>query len=292
MANYGNLSTYTYTPSSNTQKKQKEYEDYKNNQKVADYIFSKQAELDKKENEFNNIEKFTYSPNTDPLYKNYSDRYRAFGKTAMEDEMGKASSLTGGYGNTYSQTAGNQAYGSYLEKMNDVLPELYQLAYSKYSDEIDLIERQLKNLKDDDKTEYGKYTDKVDNYEDMVKILADIYSDEEKIDSENQYNAWKSDAEIQKLADENSYKNRQLSIEQSKINSASSTEKPKKEKVMIDDLEIYAFINKGDYYHALLALENNYGTKTLMTLKGLSYGIPLRNIKQYISMNGITDDET
>ena len=71
--------------------------------------------------------------NGDALYKQYKDRYTQQGKQAMMDTMGQAQAMTGGYGNSYAQTVGQQAYNQQLNQLNDVIPELYQLALSKYN---------------------------------------------------------------------------------------------------------------------------------------------------------------
>lgn len=78
---------------------------------------------------------FSYDVNKDKLYQQYRDLYAQMGRGAMEDTMGQASALTGGYGSTYSQNAGQQAYNAYLQKLNEVVPELYNAAYNRYNQE-------------------------------------------------------------------------------------------------------------------------------------------------------------
>lgn len=78
---------------------------------------------------------FSYDVNKDKLYQQYRDLYAQMGRGAMEDTMGQAAALTGGYGSTYSQNAGQQAYNSYLQKLNEVVPELYTAAYNRYNQE-------------------------------------------------------------------------------------------------------------------------------------------------------------
>ena len=80
---------------------------------------------------------FRYDANGDALYRHYKDRYTELGKTAMQDTMGQATALTGGYGSSYAQNVGQQAYQSYLSKADDVIPALYQLAYDRYRDKGD-----------------------------------------------------------------------------------------------------------------------------------------------------------
>lgn len=78
---------------------------------------------------------FQYDPATDPLYQSYKDQYVHQGKRAMEDTMGQAAGLTGGYGSTYSQSVGNQAYNEYLTKLSAQIPVLAQQARAAYDAE-------------------------------------------------------------------------------------------------------------------------------------------------------------
>ena len=78
---------------------------------------------------------FEYDMNADALYEQYKDQYMKQGKLAMQDTMGQAAALTGGYGNSYAQTVGQQAYHQYLGGLNDIVPELYALARERYDAE-------------------------------------------------------------------------------------------------------------------------------------------------------------
>lgn len=82
-----------------------------------------------------NRDKFSYNVEDDPLYQQYKDMFMSQGKIAMQDTMGQVAALTGGYGNSYAQTVGQQMYNQYLGKMNNIVPELYKAAYSRYQDE-------------------------------------------------------------------------------------------------------------------------------------------------------------
>ena len=86
-----------------------------------------------------NREDFQYDLNADALYRQYKDRYQELGRTAMEDTMGQAAALTGGYGSSYAQNVGQQAYQRYLKELDDVIPELYQLAYDRYQSKADAL---------------------------------------------------------------------------------------------------------------------------------------------------------
>lgn len=75
---------------------------------------------------------FAYNPNNDPMYQNYREQYTRNGRLAMEDTIGTAAANNGGYGTSYGQMAGQQAYSGYMQGLNDKYPELYQAALSRY----------------------------------------------------------------------------------------------------------------------------------------------------------------
>lgn len=82
----------------------------------------------------------------------------------MRDTMGNAASLTGGYGNSYAVTAGQQAYNSYMSKLSDKIPELEQRAYERYKDDEESAYKRLNTLIGLEKSDYGRYRDSVDDY--------------------------------------------------------------------------------------------------------------------------------
>lgn len=90
-------------------------------------------------NQYTNRKPFTYDVTEDGLYQQYANQYQRLGNQAMQDTLGQAAGLTGGYSSSYAQSAGQQAYQSYLDKLNDVVPELYGQAYSRYAAEGDRI---------------------------------------------------------------------------------------------------------------------------------------------------------
>lgn len=102
---------------------------------------------------------FSYDPNGDALYQQYKDQYTSQGKMAMIDTMGQAQAMTGGYGNSYAQSVGQQAYQGYLQEMNGMIPELYQLAMNKYQMDIDALNNQYALLQQQENMDYGRYQD-------------------------------------------------------------------------------------------------------------------------------------
>lgn len=87
--------------------------------------------------ELKDREDFSYDPLQDPLYNYYRQEFLRNGALVMEDAMGQAAGLTGGYGNSYAQTVGQQVYGDYLQGLGETIPQLYQLAWNRYRTEGD-----------------------------------------------------------------------------------------------------------------------------------------------------------
>ena len=129
-----------------------------------------------------NREKFNYDLNGDALYQQYKDQYVMQGQKAMMDTMGQAQAMTGGYGNSYAQTAGQQTYQGYLQQLNDKVPELYQLALSKYQMEGDALMNQYGLMADQEDKDYGRYRDSVSDWQSEVDRLQSQYNAERDYD--------------------------------------------------------------------------------------------------------------
>ena len=175
-----------------------QYDTYKESQAVLDsYNAYKQQEANKvadwtggtygqslkdQMDKINNREKFTYDLNGDALYQQYKDQYMTQGRLASADVMGQASAMTGGYGNSYAATVGNQAYQGHLQKLNDVVPELYNMAYNRYQQEGQDMKDMYSMLQSAYNTEYGEHRDKVSDYNTELSRLQDAYYNEKNFD--------------------------------------------------------------------------------------------------------------
>lgn len=124
-----------------------------------------------------NREEFTYDVNADALYNQYKDQYVSLGKLAMQDTMGQAAMMTGGYGNSYAASVGNQAYQSYLSQLNQVVPELYSMAYDRYRDEGQDMLNQYSMLGDMRDTEYNQYLNELNQYWNNVNYYKSLLDD-------------------------------------------------------------------------------------------------------------------
>ena len=127
--------------------------------------------------DINNRKAFSYDLNGDALYQQYKDKYIQQGKMAMQDTMGQAAAMTGGYGNSYAASVGNQAYQAQLNNLNDIIPELYQMAYDKYNQEGQDLYNKYSLLSNEKELDYGKQMDQYGILKDKYDIAnSDFYN--------------------------------------------------------------------------------------------------------------------
>ena len=125
------------------------------------YSSAWQERLDDTVQKILNREKFSYDLNADALYRQYKDQYTRAGKAAMTDTMGRAAALTGGYGNSYAQSAGQQAYHGYLQQLNDKVPQLQSAALDRYNAEGSRLMNSAGLLAQQEATDYSRYRDQL-----------------------------------------------------------------------------------------------------------------------------------
>ena len=117
---------------------------------------------------------FSYDPEEDEMYKRYAKLYAAQGAAAMEDTMGQAAALTGGYGSSYAQAVGQQAYDRYLGELAALVPELRQAALAEYTQEGKALTDRYGLLRQQESAAYDRWQDTVAQWQ---KVLAQAQSE-------------------------------------------------------------------------------------------------------------------
>ena len=181
-----------------------EYADYKPSDTVAQAEALLQQQLAQKPGEYQstwegqlndmiqqilNRDKFSYDLNGDALYQQYRDQYVNQGKLASMDVMGQAAAMTGGYGNSYAQAAGQQAYQAYLQQLNEVVPELYGMALDQYNQEGQALYDQAALMAQMEDQDYGRYRDQLSDY----YAELDRRTEDARYQSETDYGRWSDD---------------------------------------------------------------------------------------------------
>lgn len=209
-----------YSASDEVLAAQKEYESLQALQpKAYDSSFAQQ--LSALYEEIAQRKGFTYDPQRDSAYQQYAAIYARQGKAAMEDTLGKAAALSGGYDSTYAQGAAQQAYHQYLQQLGELLPQLEQSARERYEGETEALYDRYDLLQQREDAEYELWQQEqklwqdssqqareayealrkqdYDAYETLLRHYADKAQAEQKASNGQRVNSGKvSDKEVEK----------------------------------------------------------------------------------------------
>lgn len=169
--------------------------------RYGDYQSPYQAKLDGLLDRILGRPDFNYNWSDDPLYRQYAARYQQQARQGMQDAMGQAAGLTGGYGSSYATAAGSQAYGQQMQGLNDRAMELYQLAKDRYDTQgadmranMGLLEqREAANrgmYQDDRDTWYGRQDADIANLRNSQLMGWNVYQDAADREMAERQMAW------------------------------------------------------------------------------------------------------
>lgn len=111
-----------------------------------------------------NRKDFTFDLNNNALYNQYKDFHTKQGHLAMMDTIGQVAAMTGGYGNSYATVAGQQAYQQNLDKLGEMVPEIYGLALEQYQLEGEQIYNKYALAAGERDVAYNQYLDSLNQY--------------------------------------------------------------------------------------------------------------------------------
>lgn len=159
-----------YTPASfNTSSMTDRYLNHLNNlEKNAPGEFQSQYSSDIQNiiNSIKNREQFkTDDVFQSDLYTTMREQAIKNGQKSMRDTMGSAQAATGGYGSSYAQAAGQQAYDNALANFNNTTLDIYDRVYNQYLQEGQELYNQLNMYNNQDAIDYNRYRDTVADYQ-------------------------------------------------------------------------------------------------------------------------------
>ena len=96
----------------------------------------------------------------------------------MPDTLGQVAARTGGMASSYAVSAAQQQNNYYMQQLSDKIPELYQLAYQMYLDDIDLQVQDLGLLQGASDTAYNRYRDTMADWRDDRDFAYGMYRDD------------------------------------------------------------------------------------------------------------------
>ncbi len=164
----------------------KDYLDSLRNSKPEGYKSGYESQLEDIYNKIMNQPDFSYDMSSDPLFRQYITNYVNQGRLAMEDSMGQTAALTGGYGSSYSQTAGQQIYNRYLQQISSIVPELYARARSSYDTDLNRLYDLYNMTASLDSQDYSRYRDSVSDYYSDLSSASSAYNTA----AETDYSRW------------------------------------------------------------------------------------------------------
>lgn len=151
---------------------------YLEQNRPAAYVSGYAQQIDDLLGKVMNREAFKYDPVNDEMYRRYRDQYTYQGERAMNNALGAASTLSGGYLNSYAAGAGNQMYQDYMARLSGEIPALYKLALSAYDAEGERLTGALDALTDADNQAYKRYLEDTDAYNDALDYYYKKLKDE------------------------------------------------------------------------------------------------------------------
>lgn len=118
---------------------------------------------------------FSYNPETDGAFARYARLYQQKGRAAMEDTVGQAAALTGGYGSSYAEHAGQQAYGQYMQELMALLPQFQEQAREAYDQEGQALRERYDLLDKQEKADYDRWQDGMSEWEKQLSLAQEQY---------------------------------------------------------------------------------------------------------------------
>lgn len=176
------------------------------------YTSKYQDQIDQLTSQILNREEFSYNPENDPTYQQYKESYTKSGQRAMQDTIGQVSARTGGLASSYAGVAGQQTYDNYMSALADKIPELRQLAYSMYQDDLNNQRANLEMLMALENNDYGRYQDLLGQYNTDRNFNYGVFSDDRNLnygiytdDRNYNYQLGRDEIADQRYEDETAY---------------------------------------------------------------------------------------
>lgn len=109
------------------------------------------------------IAPFTYDKANDPAYQAYSAQYERNARRAMEDTLAQVAARTGGLASSYAGAAAQQQYQRYMTDLDNIVPQLEQIAYDRYRDTQNDLQKQITTQRSIEQSEYKNLADLIES---------------------------------------------------------------------------------------------------------------------------------
>lgn len=139
------------------------------------YVSQYQPTIDKIIKEAQN-RKFSYDFNADPLYQQYREQYSNQGKQAGMNAAANAAINTGGFSNSYATTASSMANQSYMDKLNQMIPQLYEAAVGRFESDTQNLQNRFDMVQSQEQNAYNQYRGQVEDYQTNRDYYYNMYN--------------------------------------------------------------------------------------------------------------------
>lgn len=183
----------TYNESGKTKSAYNQWTSYEKNNKPGEYAGTWADVLNRKVTNYINQDPYSYKSQNDASYQAAKDQYTKTGQQAMKDTMAQASAMTGGYGNTYAQSVGQQQYNAQMDNLSQKAIEYEQQAYNRYVSDREQQLNTINALQNLDNTEYSRNRDAINDYNTFLNYLQNKYTTLKSVDDDTfnrEYNIW------------------------------------------------------------------------------------------------------
>ena len=144
--------------------------------KPGDYVSQYQPKINDVMNRMDSMGDFDYDPDADSAYQQYKSQYTRGAKLANENAQATASARTGGYGSSYGTQAGQSAYTSTMNNLDDVLDSLYNQSLSEYNTRKNGLAQELSGLQTAEKQDYQNYQNDLSNWYNGLQYRQNQYN--------------------------------------------------------------------------------------------------------------------
>lgn len=130
----------------------------------ADYVSQYQPKIKDVMGQLDGMKEFDYDPDADTAYQQYKSQYTRSAKLANQNAQANAAAQTGGYSSSYGTQAGQNAYTTTMNNLDNVLNSLQDQSRSEYTARRTGLETRLNGLQNAEKQDYQNYQNDYSNW--------------------------------------------------------------------------------------------------------------------------------
>ena len=193
-------------------------------EKPGEYVSKYDALISQLYDSYLNAPKKDYSLKSDPLYYQYKDVYLNNAQKASQEALAASLEATKGNASSFAQIAANQAFSENLKGLTDKIPDFYETAENRKSEEVKNLLSKIEAASSLEKAEYDRWRETLDDYYTDLNYYYTKYNNLSKADYEkytDNIELWLKDRQYyyDKLLDAQNQKNKEeeLKIKWAKV---------------------------------------------------------------------------